>query len=200
MNELEQMKIVIERLRATSHGEWRAQETSGWQGPYPLPELVQRYFTPTGPLDVTVQCVSNPVVLYSFEEVNTWAGPKRMKSFSPELVERASPIVVVQGEFDSLFWVDGQASGCPVSFSRTGGPDVISESVQMSAQFGDFLLALACLSEAVGDDPGEFEDTHFTKEMSPTQQCIERFLPKFTEILGSVDFSNAFMRVFLGKA
>lgn len=100
---------------------------------------------------------------------------------------------------DSILWADGGVATCPVYYSRTGGPDGITDALAISSGFCEFLLALAHLGEVVGNDSGEFEDKYSTEDMSPTKECEEEFLPGFTKILGSAEFGAAFMLVFFGE-
>ena len=108
------VKASLERLRhCNPKAKFAEQSTRKWRGQFPLPQLIDEYFAAPGPVEAIVPCVWNPAVLCSFKSVNKWASP-RTKLFSSELQERANPIVIIEGEFDKIFWCDGREPLCPV--------------------------------------------------------------------------------------
>jgi hypothetical protein len=93
------------------HGEVRPQPPSDWNGPFPIPPAIERFYREVGPVDVRIGAYGNPYFLPRLTGLWEFQAGYRWNGLSGERIE----------DWDDDWLVVADEGGDPFMFSRSSG-------------------------------------------------------------------------------
>lgn len=171
-----------------THGEIRSQPASDWNGEFPLPRELERYYREVGPINVTIMSYGNPYFLPSLADLWTFQAGYRWDSFTNESCEDwLETWVVVADEGGDPFILDTQSANVLHAYCGTG-------TWNAHPIFPDLNTMAACLAQ-LGAIVLEASDDFVDDESFVRSEWRELAKHKISELTGDNWDSRDLLRI-----